>query len=172
MADRVKGTTVDVSSVIEGFKKLGAIQESLGRSIAFAMGEPVRDEALLRVPVGTLEGGSITPGLLKSSIYIAYDERQHVLNPSAYRYTISWNSKKAPHGHLIEFGHWMPYEYVRDEAGEYWTLKPLQPNPHPGPDGFWVEQHAFLGPAFDAQLPRMAAYAFRMGEMKFQELMR
>lgn len=169
VANRTKGSTVDVSSVIAGFKKLGEIKESLGRAMGSEMGIAVRDEALVRVPVGTFEGGSITPGLLKSAIYVAYDDRQTVLNPDSYRYTISWNSKKAPHGHLVEFGHWMPWKYMTDGKGEYWTVQ--VPQEH-GPQGFWVQQKAFLGPAFDAQLPRLAGIAFAAGTKRYAELMK
>lgn len=165
-------STVDLSSVLAGLDLLAAGKESISRAMGYAMGVEVRDEAQLRAPLGTPEGGSITPGLLRSAIYVAYDDQRRLLNPYSYRYTVSWNSKKAPHGHLQEFGHWMPYEYVRTEDGEYWTLKPLRPNPGGGADGFWVEQRAFLGPAFDAKLPRLASIAFSAGADKLKEVMR
>lgn len=168
---RTRGSTVDVSEVVAGFKKLAGIKESLGRTIAFEMADVVYNEAHVRVPVGTEEGGSITPGLLKSALYRAYDERQTILSPDTYRYTISWNSKKAPHGHLVEFGHWMPFKYVRDKSGEYWTVVG-EPNPGSnGPGGFWVEQKAFLGPAFDATQRALPEVAFSAGRRRFQELM-
>lgn len=163
-------TSVDISSVISGLEKLGAAQESIARSMGAAMGVEVRDEAKIRVPVGTEDGGSITPGLLKSAIYVAYDDQRRLLNPGAYRYTVSWNSKKAPHGHLVEFGHWMPYKYVRDDDGNYWTID--QPNPANDAGGFWVNAKPFLGPAFDAKLPRLAAVAYEAGRIRFAEIMK
>lgn len=165
----VKRTSVDISSLLGGLDKLGAAQESIARSMGAAMGVEVRDEAKVRAPVGTEEGGSITPGLLKSAIYVAYDDQRRLLNPGAYRYTVSWNSKKAPHGHLIEFGHWMPYQYVKTADGEYYT--PLPPKPLPG-EGFWVSAQPFLGPAFDAKLPRLAAVAYEAGRIRFAEVMK
>jgi hypothetical protein len=165
----VKRTSVDISAVIGGLDKLAAVQESIARSMGAAMGIEVRDEAKVRVPVGTDEGGSITPGLLQSAIYVAYDDQRRLLNPGAYRYTVSWNSKKAPHGHLIEFGHWMPYQYARTASGDYYTPKPLISLEG---NGFWVNARPFLGPAFDAKLPRLAAVAYEAGRIKFAEVMK
>lgn len=164
-----KRTSVDISSLLGGLDKLGGAKESIARAMGAAMGIEVRDEAQVRVPVGTDEGGSITPGLLKSAIYVAYDDQRRLLNPGAYRYTVSWNSKKAPHGHLIEFGHWMPYQYARTADGDYYTPKPLTALPG---QGFWVNAQPFLGPAFDAKLPRLAAVAYDAGRIKFAEVMK
>lgn len=165
-------TRVDIQSMVAGLGKLGEAKEGIARAMGVAMGVEVRDEAIIRAPLGTEEGGSITPGLLRSAMFVAYDDRYNVLNPNGYRYQVSWNSKKAPHGHLVEFGHWMPYEYIKTDEGEYWTPKPLRPNPAAGYDGFWVEQRAFLGPAFDAKLPRLSAIAFQAGTVKFAEVMK
>lgn len=167
----VRRTRVDMSTMIQGLEKLKGAKEPIAREMALAMGVEVRDEARVRAPVGTVEGGSITPGLLKSAIYVAYDARRNVLDPTSYRYTVSWNSKKAPHGHLLEFGHWMPYAYARSPEGEYWTPKPLRPNPGGQGDGFWVEQRAFLGPAYDAKIGQLPSIAFNAGAMKFAEYM-
>lgn len=41
-------------------------------------------------------------GLLESAIYRVYSKDRSVGNLQLYH--ISWNRKKAPHGHLIEFG--------------------------------------------------------------------
>lgn len=163
---------VDLSQVFAGLDKLVEVKESLARTMGNAMGVAVRDEAKIRVPIGTEQGGSISPGLLHSAIYNAYDDQRSILAPGSYRYTVSWNSKKAPHGHLIEFGHWMPYRYVKTDEGDYFTPKPLEPNPGGGPDGFWVEQRAFLGPAFDATMPRLASIAYQAGSIRFVELMK
>ena len=41
-------------------------------------------------------------GLLESAIYRVYSPEKSSATAKLYR--ISWNKKKAPHGHLIEFG--------------------------------------------------------------------
>ena len=119
MADKSRSAHVDISGLLEGFDKLKDAKEPIARAMGYAMGVDVRDEARVRAPVGTEAGGSKSPGLLKSAIYVAYDQRLNVLNPNVYRYAVSWNRKKAPHGHLLEFGHWMPYKYARLKGGEY-----------------------------------------------------
>jgi HK97 gp10 family phage protein len=41
-------------------------------------------------------------GLLQSAIYRVYSPEKSTDDQKTYR--VSWNKKKAPHGHLIEFG--------------------------------------------------------------------
>lgn len=157
----------DASELMQGLDRLAASKESVARSMGVAMGQAVRDEAKMRVPVGDRFDGALTPGLLRDSIYLAYDERRNVLNPNRYRYVVSWNSKRAPHGHLVEFGHWMPYLYATDHAGNFWTPKPLQDNPHGSP--YWVAAEPFLGPAFDAKLPSLMGIGSDAARSKFTE---
>lgn len=42
-------------------------------------------------------------------------------NSGQYRatYHVSWNYKKAPHGFLVENGHWIRYAQYRDEQGRF-----------------------------------------------------
>lgn len=178
MANR--SAVVDLSDVLAGLDRLAEAKESIARSMGVAMGQEVRDEAKIRAPV--LEPGNEgtdnqMPGVLRDAIYVAYDSRRSILNPNTYRYTVSWNSKKAPHGHLAEFGHWMPYEYAKTEDGLYYTPilnntgKGTQKGIPLGGNGFWVSAQPFLGPAFDAKLPRLRSIAIQAGESKFVEIM-
>ena len=59
-----------------------------------AMAKVMYDEVLLNVPVKS--------GLLKSAIYRVYSPEKSTETSKLYR--ISWNKKKAPHGHLVESG--------------------------------------------------------------------
>ena len=164
-----KRTTVDLREVFAGLDKLSGMKESIARTMGAAMGEVVRDEAKERAPVldptnaGT---DNQVPGLLKRSIYLAYDDRRQLLNRDSYRYTVSWNSRLAPHGHLLEFGHWMPFMAVRTPDGLWTTLvnKPLPGN------GFFVQAVPFLGPAFDAKLSSLHSIAISAGARRFTEL--
>lgn len=80
-------------------------------------------------------------GNLASSIYQVYSKDNST--PSTATYHISWNAKKAPHGHLVEYGHIQRYRVVRDEAtGQLITLK-SQPLPHP----VHVAARPFIRPA-------------------------
>ena len=109
-------------------------------------------------------------GTLRDAIYVAYDERRAQLTQETFRYTVSWNAKRAPHGHLLEFGHWMPYLYARTPGGLFYTPMPPIPNPADGADGFWVASHPFLGPAFDTKAPILMQIAVQAGRGRFQEL--
>lgn len=72
------------------------LRESLARRVGVAGGTEFRDEAKARAPK--------RKGLFASAIYLAY--KQDLSGPAKVVYSITWNSKKAPHGHLIEYGHW------------------------------------------------------------------
>lgn len=175
-------TRVDVSSLVEGFDKLSQAKEGIARAMGAAMGVEVRDEAKQRAPV--LEpGGEGTdrqiPGTLKRAIYVAFDRRLQYIEPNSYRYTVSWNSKTAAHGHLVEFGFDMPYESRRTLANGLW----FTPIPNPTEGGgrqkgiprdtgpLRIQAQPFLGPAFDAQLPRLMSVAREAGTKKFTESM-
>ena len=48
------------------------------------------------------------PGQLRDAIYHVYADQLSSDGHAVYR--VSWNAKKAPHGHLIEYGHWRGLE--------------------------------------------------------------
>lgn len=60
---------------------------------------------------------------LRNAIYQAYRDLDS--NDNLQVYGVSWagrkSSKASQHGHLIEFGHWQPYELVRNKRGEWVT---------------------------------------------------
>ena len=66
-------------------------------------------------------------GNLAASIYQVYStDDSRPGGPQTYH--VSWNAKKAPHGHLVEFGHLQRYEVIYDpETRRLWTdkTKPL-----------------------------------------------
>lgn len=169
-------SSVDLSEVFAGLDSLQSAREPIARAMGSAMGNSVRDEAKIRAPVlqpGNAGTDSQRPGLLRDSIYNALDKRRLVLNPSVFRYTVSWNSTKAPHGHLVEFGHEMPYFAFKGGGGLWFT---------PGVDTadgrafytrdtpYQVAAQPFLAPAFDAKLPTLLATAIGAGERKYSEV--
>ena len=72
------------------------LAESVMRKAAGAGAKILYDEMRARVPVKT--------GKLKESIYYWWDKQQSGKQSALYR--IGPNTKKAPHWHLVEFGHW------------------------------------------------------------------
>lgn len=66
----------------------------------------------------------ITPktGKLASAIYQVWSRDQSVGGLQVYH--VSWNARKAPHGHLVEYGHLQRYVTVFDpETGRFFTKK-------------------------------------------------
>lgn len=89
-------------SLAEKVKALGEGAKDALRPAAQAGAQVFYDEMLQRVPVES--------GKLRRSIYQFYLERkssdyQHV-------YVIGPNKTKAPHWHLVEFGHWLYNRYA------------------------------------------------------------
>lgn len=84
--------TGDVS---HGLDKLAEnVQEKVLMTGVAAMAKVIYDEVLQNVPVKS--------GTLKASIYRVYSPERSSDQSKTYR--VSWNKKKAPHGHLVENG--------------------------------------------------------------------
>ena len=64
------------------------------RPAAQAGAQVLYDEVKARVPVHT--------GTLAAAIYQAYSPEES--QDGVQQYHVSWNKRKAPHGHLVEFG--------------------------------------------------------------------
>lgn len=82
------------------------MKEHVVRSAARAGALVFYEEARLRAPVyaGSPRKG-VKPGQLRDAIYHAFADDKSGEAVKIYR--ISWNPKKAPHAHLIEYGHWI-----------------------------------------------------------------
>lgn len=96
----------DGASALDGLDLLaeGALNV---RPASQAGAQVLYDEVLLRVPVSTKvrklkSGRTIAPGALKASIYQVFSEDNSESGRATYH--VSWNYRKAPHGHLVEFG--------------------------------------------------------------------
>lgn len=75
--------------------------------------------------------GRVT-GNLESSIYQAFSARHSLESEHGYAkavYQVSWNPRKAPHAHLVEFGHWKRYQvYFKNDR---WYTDKSAPLPAP-----------------------------------------
>lgn len=98
----------DSAGLDAGLDELLAAAQQNARPAAQVGAQVLYDEARLRCPVESgpprkLKSGSMSrPGLLKSSIYQTYSKDNSGADRATYH--ISWNYRKAPHGHLVEFG--------------------------------------------------------------------
>ncbi|WDM65326.1 HK97 gp10 family phage protein [Stenotrophomonas forensis] len=154
---------VDFSDAVKGLEALLDSRVSLARSMAVAGGQVIRDEVKLRAPVGTEEGGSLRPGSLRDAIYLAYRDGRSTDRRQVY--SISWNAKKAPHGHLVEFGHWQTHAVYKDTDGS-WTLGAPLAQPE------WVPAKPFVRPGYEASLTRAQAAMVERGRERLPELLR
>lgn len=84
-------------------------------------------------------------GNLERSLYQAYSKDHSA--PGRAVYHISWNARKAPHGHLVEFGHIQRYRVYLNKHGEWKTLirpamvgtkKPARNAPQAVKDAYYV----------------------------------
>lgn len=97
----------DASELMDSLDGITEAAEENIRPAAQAGIQVLYDELLLRVPVSTKikkkkSGRVIAPGALKASIYQAFSKDNSGKGFATYH--SSWNYRKAPHGHLVEFG--------------------------------------------------------------------
>jgi len=124
--------------------------------MAVAGGEVLRDEAKARVNTHN--------GVLAGAIYLAFRERYST--DQEVQYSVTWNKRKAPHGHLVEFGHWQIYVVVRKPDGSYVTDKRRKlATPK------WVPAYPFLRPAYEAASARAQAAMIQRGRQRLPELL-
>ena len=147
----------DTSGWATGLDRLlGPARVSLARSMAVAGGEVLRDEAKARVNTHN--------GVLDAAMYLAFRERYST--DQEVRYAVTWNKRKAPHGHLVEFGHWQIYPVIKKPDGTYVTDKRRKlaiPK--------WVSAYPFLRPAYEAGSARAQAAMIQRGRQRLPELL-
>ena len=102
--------------------------------------------------------GRVT-GNLAASIYQAYAAR--ISTPGHAVYHVSWNPRKAPHGHLVEYGYMQRYKISFDPITKRFTTHKDQPLATPR----HVAAHPFVRPAFSR-----AAQAEAAGMAEFNRL--
>lgn len=170
MANRINAT-FDMSGWEQAFDLLdGPFKESLARRMAVEGGVALRDEAKTQVPqsVGPYNPksrGSQEAETLRNSIYLARDDKQST--ETLFSYTISWNSKQAWWGKLVEFGYIRRYKvYFNEKMGYFTTIKTL-----PLDKTVIVPAHPFLGSAYDVTLPRLFAIMTARGQRELPILL-
>lgn len=89
---------------------LNGLADEAARPAAQAMAQVFYDEIKRNVS----KIGRVT-GNLERSVYQAFSASNS--GPTNATYHISWNHKKAPHGHLVEWGHVQRYKMFRDNQG-------------------------------------------------------
>lgn len=101
---------------------LDGMSESIGEAVrpaAQAAAQVIYDEVKKNVAsIGRVSGN------LDRAIYQAYS-KDHSINGVKAEYHVSWNARKAPHGHLIEYGHIQRFKVYIGKDGKWYTNKKL-----------------------------------------------
>lgn len=136
MADALS-INFDDATLQAGLDALAAQAKTLARPAAQAGAQVFYDEVNRNVA-----GIGRKTGNLAASIYQAFSED----NSSDVRatYHISWNARKAPHGHLVEYGHMMTRKAYIGSDGNWYTSDVLLQTP------VQVGARPFIRPAFAA----------------------
>jgi len=173
---------IDTAAIRENLRAMvDGVNDHCIRPAAQAAAQVFVDEARARAPVAdmptvTRDGKVIQPGLLRDSIYQAW--ATHEARPGVAVYNISWRGRRrgggegslpsAPHGHLIENGHWRYFALVRSKDGRWRTMVHPSKIGTPRPDRRasiavksqyyvalatpqWVPPRPFLRPAYHAK---------------------
>lgn len=91
------------NSLADALKQLeDHVRDNVLRSAAHAGAEVLYNELSYRVPVYS--------GTLASAIYRWHDKDKS--QPGRQTYAIGVNKRKAPHWHMVEFGHWRRYRII------------------------------------------------------------
>lgn len=118
---------VDLSSLDALLDQMGDAAEDAARPAAQAAAQVLYDEVQRNIAAIGQKTGK-----LSRSIYQVYSEGSS--GPTSATYHISWNRKKAPHGHLLEFGHIQRYvAYVGSDGNWYTAIRPGKRKTKPPP---------------------------------------
>ncbi|WCM86651.1 HK97 gp10 family phage protein [Acidovorax sp. NCPPB 3576] len=110
---------VDTAGLDSLLDQLGEVADDAVRPSAQAGSQVLYDEVKRNVA-----GLGRKTGNLDASIYQKFSPEKSLDGKAVYN--ISWNHKKAPHGHLVEYGYLQRYRYRPDGMG---------PMVRPGMDG-------------------------------------
>lgn len=142
--------SLDIDQLLSGIEADIAAVDAATRPAAQA-GAQVLYEAVQRNVAGIKRHS----GNLASSIYQAYSKDHSGRGHATYH--VSWNAKKAPHGHLVEYGHLQRYEVTYDPKTRRFTTHKDRPLPAPKQ----VAARPFVRPAIAAMPQAQAAMRAR-----------
>jgi hypothetical protein len=128
---------------------VGALEEDVERAARPAA--QAGAEVLYRAVKRNVQALGRVTGNLDSSIYQAYVDKES--GPGHAKYDISWNHRKAPHGHLLENGFIQKYKVYLGSDGHWYTRKDLPlPTPVQRPAKAFVRSAAASIPEAEAAM--------------------
>lgn len=123
------------SDLSEGLKRFADdLRAKALRSAAHAGAEVIYREMRVRVPVDE--------GTLYGAIYQWHDDKRSGYDRQVY--VVGPNKVKAPHWHLVEYGHWRVNVVVR-QGGRLIATRQRLPEP------VWVPAKPYARPTYDAR---------------------
>jgi len=141
---------IDTSSLNALFDELTVEVELAARPAAQAAAQVLYDSVQQNV-----RGIGRVTGNLANAIYQAFSESNSA--PGIATYHVSWNARKAPHGHLVEFGHIQRYaSYIGKDGRWHTAVKPnMRGKPRPSRRASQAAKDAYyvLRPGGPAQVP-------------------
>lgn len=171
MADKSK---LDFSGWDRAFNLLeGEFKEALAARMAVEGGVLIRDEAktiaATRKPDRKF---SMPTGTWANSFYLAKSDVRTTQDQVVY--SVSWNAKKAPHGHLAEYGH-NNYYVIKQIKGQWRTMakgKGGGPNAQLRPGGpKRIAATPALRPAIDGRGAEAVKVMIERGKTEFPILL-
>ena len=110
--------SVDLGSLNVLMEALGDKADETARPASQAAAQVLYDEVKRNVAALPQKTGN-----LARAIYQVYSRDNS--SPGKATYQVSWNVRKAPHGHLIEFGHIQRYvSYLGSDGNFYTAVRP------------------------------------------------
>lgn len=112
-------------------------------------------EKMYQIVLGNVDKLGKVTGNLRSAIYQAFSERDSKKVGDGYtvaHYDVSWNHRRAPHAHLVEYGHIQKYKVYLGKDGRWYTNKNA---PLPAPKQ--VAAKPFMRPALSRQAEAVQA---------------
>ena len=121
MSFKITVNTVGFDSMIDG---MASDLEVAARPAAQAAAQVLYDEVKRNVAKLKKHAGN-----LDRSIYQAFSQDNSAQGRATYH--VSWNGSKAPHGHLVEYGHLQRYEISFDPKTKRFTTHKDRPLAQP-----------------------------------------
>ncbi|WEL95526.1 capsid and scaffold [Xanthomonas phage vB_XooS_NR08] len=148
--------SVDITGILAGLETVAEHSSDVVRTMTYESAVAVRESAKAFVNDET--------GKLRNNLYVAYSPEESV--EGVQTYAVSWRKKAAPHGHLLEFGHWQTHAAYKGKDGEWYSSKVALVNPK------WIPAKPFLRPGYDSVAMQIPDIARAAGAKKYAELQR
>jgi hypothetical protein len=155
--------SVDMASLDSMLDAMGDRAEAAARPAAQAASQVLYDEVKRNVSVIPHKSGR-----LDSAIYQVYSQSNSGEGRATYH--VSWNVRKAPHGHLVEFGHIARYVTYIGKDGNFYTAKRPESKGKPKPrrGAPQAEKDAYYVPLPAPKQTRAVAFV-RRAQVKFPQ---